>query len=240
MGLLDRLQHNWNLFLNKDPTNIESNTGPGYSYRPDRMFYGGFGNNKSIVSSIFCRIAIDVAQVDIKHCKLDENERYTATLKTNLNECLTLEANIDQTSRAFKQDVVMSMLEEGVVAIVPTETKLNPKKGSIDVVSMRVGQVIEWKPKHVRLRVYNEEKGKKEDVVVPKSMVCLIENPLYAIVNEPNGTLQRLKRKLSLLDVADENTASGKLDMIIQLPYLVRTPTKKAQAEARRKDIECS
>ena len=238
MGFLDKLQHNWNLFLNKDPTNVSNDTGPGYSYRPDRMFYGRFANNKSIVSSIFCRIAIDVAQIDIKHCKLDENERYVSTISSNLNECLTLEANLDQTARALKQDIVMSMLEEGVVAIVPIETKLNPKKCSIHVVSMRVGEVLEWKPKHVKVRVYNEEKGKKEDVVVPKSTVCLIENPLYAIINEPNGTLQRLKRKLSLLDVADENTASGKLDMIIQLPYLVRTPTKKAQAEARRKDIE--
>lgn len=238
MGLLSRLQHNWNLFTNKDPTYTFENTGPSFSYRPDRFFVSSFANNKSMMTSIFCRIAIDVAQIDIKHCRLDEDGRYKSTMDTCLNECLTLESNLDQTARAFKQDLVMSMLEEGSVAIIPVETKFNPKKGTIDVLSMRVGKILEWKPKHVKVRVYNEETGLKEDVVVPKSITCLIENPLYAIINEPNGTLQRLKRKLSLMDATDENTASGKLDMIIQLPYLVKTPQKKAQAEARRKDIE--
>ena len=234
-----RLKSAWNAFLNRDPTaEYRAYPGSGFMYRPDRPRLSR-GNERSIVTSIFNRIALDVANIDIKHCYLDNNGRFIEEVDSDLNACLTLEANMDQTSRAFRQDVVMSMLDEGSVAIVPVDTTKDPKiTSAFDILSMRVGKVIEWKPQHVKVEVYNDRTGMKEDIMVPKSTVAIIENPLYAIVNEPNSTLQRLIRKLALLDVTDEQTASGKLDLIIQLPYVIKTEARRAQADARRKDIE--
>lgn len=233
-----RLRHAWNAFRNRDPTEQFRDVGPGYYYRPDRVRLTR-GNERSIVTSIYNRIAIDVASVDIKHCRLDDNGRFMSEIDSDLNSCLTLEANLDQTARAFKQDIVMSMFDEGCVAIVPVDTTLDPNKtSSYDILTMRTGKILEWYPQHVKVRVYNEKTGKKEDITVPKSSVGIIENPLYAIINEPNSTMQRLIRKLSLLDITDEQTASGKLDLIIQLPYVIKTEARRQQAENRRKDIE--
>ena len=232
-----RLKHAWNAFTNRDPTIDYRGYGTGYTRRPDRIRLSN-GNERSIMTSVFNRIALDVAAIDIKHCQLDDNNRYSSDIDSGLNNCLTLEANIDQTSRAFRQDIVMSMLDEGCVAIVPIDTTSNPMiTGSYDILSMRTGKVIEWKPAHVKVRVYNDRTGEKEDVVVPKSMVSIIESPLYAIINEHNSTYQRLVRKLSLLDVTDEQTASGKLDLIIQLPYVVKGDLRRQQAEDRRNAI---
>ena len=233
-----RLKHAWNAFFNRDPTNGYSSGGMGYYYRPDRPRFTR-GNERSIVTSIYNRIAMDVASVDIKHCRLDDNERYISEINSGLNSCLNLEANIDQTGRAFKQDIVMSMFDEGCVAIVPVDTSLNPNvTNSYDILSIRTGKILEWYPEHVKVRVYNEKKGKKEEIILPKRMVGIIENPLYAVINEPNSTMQRLIRKLSLLDITDEQTASGKLDLIIQLPYIIKTEARRQQADQRRKDIE--
>ena len=236
-----RLKHAWNAFLNRDPTynNYAYNDiGPGYSYRPDRPRLSR-GNERSIVTSVYNRIALDVSAISIKHCKIDDNGRFISDVKSKLNDCLTLEANIDQTNRAFIQDVVMSMLDEGCVAIVPVDTTLNPKiTNSYDILSMRTGKIIDWYPAHVKVRVYNDKIGEKEDIILPKKQVGIIENPLYAVVNEPNSNMQRLIRKLSLLDVTDEQTASGKLDLIIQLPYVIKTQSKRDEAERRRKEIE--
>lgn len=233
-----RFKRAWNAFLNRDPTIDFANTGVGYSYRPDRVRLSR-GNERSIITSVYNRIALDVAAIGIHHCRLDKNGRYISDMDTGLNNCLTLEANIDQTGRAFMQDVVMSMLDEGCVAIVPIDTTADPMlTNAYDVVTMRTGKILEWKPAHVKVRVYNDRTGNKEDIMVPKTAVAIVENPLYAIVNEPNSTMQRLIRKLSLLDVTDEQTASGKLDLIIQLPYTVKSKTRLEQAERRRKDIE--
>ena len=238
MGFIDRLQHGWNAFMNKDPTRGYYDTGPGYSYRPDRPRLTR-GNERTIVTSIFNRIALDVAALNITHCKVDENGRYVSSIDSSLNNCLNLEANLDQTGRAFIQDVVISMFDEGCVAVVPVDTSIDPKiSGSYNVESMRTGKILEWYPKHVKVRVYNENTGIKEDIKLPKSSVSIIENPLFAVVNEPNSTLQRLMRKLALLDVVDEQTSAGKLDMIIQLPYTIKSEARRTQAEARRKDIE--
>lgn len=233
-----RLKKAWNAFTNRDPTPNYFNIGQSYSYRPDRLRLSR-GNERSIVTSIFNRIAIDVSCIEIRHCKLDDDGRYDSDIKSGLNECLSLEANIDQTSRSFIQDVVMSMLDEGCVAIVPIDASDNIlRTNSYDIYSMRTGKILEWKPAHVLVRVYNDRTGNKEDILMPKSKVAIIENPLYSIINEPNSTLQRLMRKLSLLDVTDEQTASGKLDLIIQLPYLIKTDARREQADKRRKDIE--
>ena len=233
-----RLRHAWNAFRNRDPTEQFKDIGASYYYRPDRVRLSR-GNERSIVTSIYNRIAIDVASIDIKHCRLDDNERFVSEIDSNLNSCLTLEANIDQTARAFRQDIVMSMFDEGCVAIVPVDTTLDPNKtNSYDILTMRTGKILEWYPQHVKVRVYNEKTGRKEDITVPKSTVGIIENPLYSIINEPNSTMQRLIRKLSLLDITDEQTASGKLDLIIQLPYVIKTEARRQQAENRRKDIE--
>lgn len=237
MGFFDRLQHGWNAFMNRDPTNFQ-NFGVGYSYRPDRPRLTR-GNERSIVTSVYNRIALDVAAINIKHCRLDENNRFISIIESNLNNCLNLEANIDQTGRAFIQDVVMSMLDEGCVAIVPVDTTFNPSvTGSYDITTMRTGKILEWFPDKIRVRVYNEKIGRKEDIIVPKSTAAIIENPLYAVMNEPNSTMQRLIRKLNLLDVIDEQSGSGKLDLIIQLPYVIKTEARRVQAENRRKDIE--
>ena len=233
-----RLRHAWNAFRNRDPTEQFKDIGASYYYRPDRVRLTR-GNERSIVTSIYNRIAIDVASIDIKHCRLDDNERFVSEIDSNLNSCLTLEANIDQTARAFRQDIVMSMFDEGCVAIVPVDTTLDPNKtNSYDILTMRTGKILEWYPQHVKVRVYNEKTGRKEDITVPKSTVGIIENPLYSIINEPNSTMQRLIRKLSLLAITDEQTASGKLDLIIQLPYVIKTEARRQQAENRRKDIE--
>lgn len=233
-----RLRHAWNAFRNRDPTEHFKDIGSGYYYRPDRVRLTR-GNERSIVTSIYNRIAIDVASIDIKHCRLDDNGRFVSVIDSDLNSCLTLEANLDQTARAFRQDIVMSMFDEGCVAIVPVDTTFDPNKtNSYDILTMRTGKILEWYPQHVKVRVYNEQTGKKEDITVPKSAVGIIENPLYSIINEPNSTMQRLIRKLSLLDITDEQTASGKLDLIIQLPYVIKTEARRQQAENRRKDIE--
>lgn len=238
MGLIERVQRGWNAFRNRDPTPNYRDMGISYSYRPDRIRLTR-GNERSIVTSIFNRIALDASSVNIKHCKLDENERFVSVINSGLNSCLNLEANIDQTGRAFMQDVVMSMLDEGCVAIVPTDTSFDPNiTSSYDILSLRTGKILEWYPDKVKVRAYNEHTGKKEDIIVKKSTVAIVENPLYAVINEPNSTMQRLIRKLSLLDITDEQTASGKLDLIIQLPYVIKTEARRQQADQRRKDIE--
>ena len=236
LNLRTRLAHAWNAFTSRDPTKYII-TGPGYSSRPDRPRLSR-GNEKSIATSIFNRIALDVSSVSIKHCRLDKNGRYVEDIDSGLNNCLNLEANKDQTGRAFIQDVVLSMLDEGCVALVPVETTIDPKSSnSYQIDSMRTGKITEWYPDMVRVRLYNDRTGEKEEILLPKNQVGIIENPLYAVVNEYNSTMQRLIRKLSLLDVTDEQTASGKLDLIIQLPYVIKTETRREQAERRRKDI---
>lgn len=236
LNLSTRLVHAWNAFTSRDPTQYII-TGPGYSSRPDRPRLSR-GNEKSIATSIFNRIALDVSSVSIKHCRLDKNGRYVEDIDSGLNNCLTLEANKDQTGRAFIQDAVLSMLDEGCVALVPVETTIDPKNSnSYQIDSMRTGKITEWYPDMVRVRLYNDRTGEKEEILLPKSQVAIIENPLYAVVNEYNSTMQRLIRKLSLLDVTDEQTASGKLDLIIQLPYVIKTETRREQVERRRKDI---
>lgn len=238
MKFLDRLQHAYNSFLNRDPTDYYREVGSGYSYRPDRVRFTG-GNERSIVTSVYNRIALDTASINIVHARLDEDNRYSETIDSALNRCLTKDANIDQTGRGFIQDVVMSMLDEGCVAIVPVDTSVNPKQsGAYDILSMRTAKIIQWYPQHVKVRVYNDKTGMKEDLTLPKSFVCIIENPLYAVINEPNSTMQRLIRKLNLLDVVDEQTSAGKLDLIIQLPYVIKSEARREQAEKRRKDIE--
>lgn len=235
-----RLKHAWNAFFNKDPTRYYRDIGMGYSFRPDRMRFSR-GNERSIVTSVYNRIALDAAAVDLFHVRLDENKRFLSTIDSGLNSCLTIEANMDQTGRAFLQDVVMSMMDEGCVAIVPTDTDSDPRNGipgSFDIDAMRTGQILEWYPQYVRVRVYNERTGQKEDILMAKQAVAIIENPLYAVINEPNSTMQRLIRKLNLLDVIDEQNSSGKLDLIIQLPYVIKTEARRQQAENRRKDIE--
>lgn len=237
MGFTDRLQHAWNAFTSNDQPNRYPDIGQSYGIRPDRPRFTR-GNERSIVTSVFNRVALDVAQIDLKHCKLDADGRYVEDIDSTLNSCLNLEANIDQTGRAFIQDVVMSMLDEGHVAIVPVETDVDPKTGAYKIFSMRTGKVVDWYPKHVKVRLYDERTGRHDEVTVPKSMVAIIENPLYAVVNEPNSTMQRLIRKLNLLDAIDEQSGSGKLDLIIQLPYVIKTDARRQQAENRRKDIE--
>ena len=237
MSLANRFKKSWNAFLNRDPTPVY-NYGSSSSDRPDRPRLSR-GNEKTIVTSIYNRIALDVAAINIRHCQLDDNGRFKEYKNSGLDNCLNLEANVDQTYRAFIQDAVISMFEEGCVALVPVITEANPDTtSSYDIFSMRTGRIIEWRPAHVKVRVYNELTGRKEDLILPKSTVAIVENPLYAVINEPNSTMQRLIRKLSLLDVTDEQTASGKLDLIIQLPYVIKTPARQQQAEDRRKAIE--
>ena len=232
-----RLLHAWNAFTNRDPT-PSSNLGDSYYRRPDRVQFTR-GNEKSIATAVYNRIAMDVAAVGIKHVRVDENGRYTSEIDSGLNRCLNLEANIDQTGRAFIQDIVMSMLDEGCVAVVPVDTSINPIfSSSYDILSMRTAKIVQWYPRHVKVRLYDDRSGQKKEITLPKSTVAIIENPLYAVINEPNSTMQRLIRKLSLLDVTDEQTASGKLDLIIQLPYIIKTQARRDEAERRRKEIE--
>ena len=238
-SFLERLQHGWNAFLSREPTEEYKSVyeGYGFSYRPDRPKLHR-GNERSIVTAVYNRIAVDVAQVSIRHVRLDENERIKETITSGLNYCLTTEANIDQTGRSFIQDIVMSMLDEGVVAVVPVDTNVNPNNtDSYDIRTMRVGKIVEWKPQYVKVNLYNERTGRHEEITLPKRMVAIIENPLYAVMNEPNSTLQRLIRKLNLLDSIDEQSGSGKLDLIIQLPYAIKTEARRKQADERRKAI---
>lgn len=233
-----RLKSAWNAFFNKDPTVNTYSYGIGDSYRPDRRRMSR-GNERSIVTAIYNRIAMDCSAVDMRHVRLDENGRYVESMDSGFNSCLELEANLDQTGRAFIQDVVMSMMDEGCVAIVPTDTTAKPNQsGAYDILTMRTGKITKWFPQHVTVSVYNEQTGRKEEITMNKRDVAIVENPLYAVMNEPNSTLQRLIRKLNLLDIVDENNSSGKLDLIIQLPYVLKGEMKKQQAETRRKQIE--
>lgn len=235
--LMTRLKNSWNAFRNRDPTMFYSEPGMSYTYRPDRVRFSR-GNERSIVTSVYNKIAMDVAAVDIRHCRIDTNGRYIEDVNSDLNTCLTLEANIDQTYRAFRQDVVMSMFDEGAVAIVPIEAKGDPMLGTaFDIKSMRVAKIVEWFPRSVKVEVYNEWTGRKEKLIYPKKSVAIVENPLYSVINEPNSTMKRLIRKLNLLDAIDEQSGSGKLDLIIQLPYVVRGDLKKQQAEDRKESI---
>lgn len=237
MSFGSRLKHAWNAFTGNIQMNYRD-LGMSYPYRADRPRMSR-GNERSIVTSVYNRIALDVAALNVQHVRLDENGRFLSVIDDGLNNCLTLEANVDQTARSFIQDVVISMFDEGSVAIVPVDTTTDPNvSGSYDIQSLRVGQILDWYPQYIRTRVYNEQTGRKEDIVVPKSAVAIIENPLYAVINEPNSTMQRLIRKLNLLDVIDEQSGSGKLDLIIQLPYVIKTEVRRQQAENRRKDIE--
>lgn len=240
--LSSRLKKAWNAFTNnRDPTAVNSqyhDVGTGYVYRPDRVRFSR-GNERSIVTSVYNRIAMDVASIAIKHCRIDKNGRYIEEIKSGLNDCLTVEANIDQSGRSFIQDAVMSMFDEGAVALVPVDTSIDPRKSnSYDILSMRTGKILEWYPAHVKVRVYNDRTGQKEDITLPKRSVAIVENPLYAVINEPNSTMQRLVRKLNILDAIDEQSGSGKLDLIIQLPYVIKSEARQNQAEKRRKDIE--
>ena len=239
MRIMDRLQHAWNAFVYNDNSYTNPQNLGGFStYKPDRVHFSR-GVEKSIVTSVYNRLALDVASIAIKHVRLDDNGRYIEEINSGLQNCLNVEANIDQTGRAFLQDVVMSMLDEGCVAIVPVDTTVNPAvSGSYEINTMRTGKILEWYPAHVRVRVYNDKKGIHEELTLPKSTIAIIENPLYAVINEPNSTMQRLIRKLNLLDVVDEQTSAGKLDLIIQLPYVIKSEARRKQAEERRKDIE--
>ena len=233
-----RFKNAWNAFRNREPTKVFQDIGYGYSYRPDR-FHLTRGNERSIVTSVYNRIALDVAAIDIRHVQLDVEGRFCDVVQSGLNNCLSTEANLDQTGRAFIQDAVMSMIDEGCIAIVPVDTDDDPDDTTgYQILSMRVGRIRDWYPKHIRVELYNEETGRKQDIVVPKSTVAIVENPLYAVINEPNSTMQRLIRKLNLLDAVDEQSSSGKLDLIIQLPYVIKTEARRKQAEKRRKDIE--
>lgn len=245
-SLRERLQHSWNAFLGRDPTENENlNTNHNiYPYeigsyvRPDRLRLKT-GNEKSIITAMYSRIAMDVAAIDIQHVKINENGSYTETVYDGLTNCLTVEANLDQTGRELVQDIVMSMFDEGVVAVVPIETDINPNiSGSFDIKNLRTAKIVEWKPHTVKVQVYNETTGLKQEIIVDKKYTAIIQNPLYYVMNEPNSTIQRLIRKLNLLDAIDEQSAAGKLDLIIQLPYVIKSEARKQQAEARRKDIE--
>lgn len=238
----ERLAHAWNAFKTTEKeeraNNFNPDIGISYMYRPDRPRLR-VGNERSMITAVYNKIAIDVAQVNIYHARVDDNKKYVETIESGLNECLTVEANIDQTGRQLIMDITMSMFDEGVVAVVPVDTTINPIfSGAYDIKTMRVGKILQWYPEHVKVRLYNEKNGKRQEVTLPKRMVAIIENPLYAIMNEPNSTMQRLIRKLSILDAIDEQSGAGKMDLIIQLPYIIKTEARRAQAEQRRKDIE--
>ena len=237
MSLGARLKHAWNVFTANEFVKPRWDIGPSYHYRPDRPIFSR-GNERSIITSVYNRIALDVAAITIQHVRLDDEGRFTSVMNSTLNDCLSLEANLDQTGRAFIQDIVQSMLDEGCVAIVPVDTDDDPEEGSWKIETMRTGKILEWYPQHVKVRVYNEQTGKKEDVLVSKRTVAIVENPFYAVMNEPNSTMQRLIRKLNILDAIDEQSGSGKLNLIIQLPYVIKTEARRQQAEKRRKDIE--
>lgn len=242
MGLFDQIKKGWNAFMGRDPTQNEwvppSIYGNSYSYRPDRVRFTR-GNEKSIVTAVYNRIAVDCAAINIMHVKLDDNKQFSEELDTGLNRCLTLSANLDQTSRAFFQDAVMSMLDEGCVAIVPTNTSRNPfTNDTFDIGALRTGRIKQWFPRDVRVELYNELTGHKEEKTFPKRMVAIVENPFYSVINEPNSTMKRLAYKLSILDAVDQETGSGKLNIIVQLPYAAKSPLAMDRAEERRKQLE--
>jgi Phage portal protein len=239
--LTDRLVHGWNAFLNQDAKyrlRSYGEFGASYGVRPDRVrLY--ITNERTLLASILTRVGIDVAANSIRHVRLDDNDRYIEDMDSGLNNCLTLEANIDQAARAFRQDIAMTLFDKGVVAIVPVDTTINPELyGGYDIKTMRVGEIVQWMPQHVRVSVYNDQTGRREELTLSKTVVAIIENPLYSVMNEPNSTLQRIIRKLNLLDSVDEQSSSGKLDMIIQLPYVIKSESRRLGAEQRRKDIE--
>jgi len=237
----DRLKNSWNAFLGRDPTKsvtYYTDIGPGYSYRPDRTILTR-GNERSIITTIYNRIATDVSMVDIRHVRLNENKQYSEDMDSNLNKALTLSANLDQTGRSMTKDLVLSLFDEGCVAVVPTLTTSDPRKSdAYDIYELRVGKIIEWYPSHVKVKVYREDVGRKEEIVLPKKMVAIIENPFYAIMNEPNSAFQRLRRILNQVDKTNDQNSAGKMDLIIQLPYVTKSPVKQIQAEERRKKIE--
>lgn len=239
MEINDRLQHAWNAFMNKDPTPYSvRNYETTYAYRPDRVRLSR-GNERSIITSVYNRIAVDAASVSIEHVRLDKNHNYLETIYSCLNDCLTMEANVDQTGRALIQDTIMSLQDEGVIAVVPTITDIDPSETeSYKILALRVGKIIEWKPKHVKVRLYNEDTGHQEDIWIAKEIAAIVENPFYAVMNEKNSTLQRLIRKLNILDVVDEQSGSGKLDLLIQVPYTIKNDDKRRLAKKRREDIE--
>lgn len=238
MTIRDRLKHAWNAFVNLDRQDPFYSSSVSYGQKPDRTRLR-FANERSIISSIYNRIAMDVSDLAIKHVRLDDQDRFDSVMKSSMNECFTVEANIDQAPRAFRQDIVLTLFDEGVSAVVPVDTTLNPRvTGSFDIQTMRVGKIVQWESQRVRVSLYNEKTGRREDVTMDKSFTAIVENPLYAVMNEPNSTLQRLIRKLNLLDAVDEQSSSGKLDMIIQLPYVIKSESRRVQAEQRRKDIE--
>ena len=237
MGFINRLKHGWNAFMNKDPTPYQTGLGAASYDNPSRPRLT-MGNERSIITTIYNRISTDVASVDIEHVVLDDNKRFTDNVEDGLNYCLTTEANIDQASRSFKQDIVLKLLDEGCVAIVPVDTTMDPVHGNIyDIQSMRTAKIINWYPRSIRVRIYNDHTGEFEELDLPKKMVAIVENPFYAIMNEQNSTAHRLKRKLSILDFIDDRSGSDKLDLIIQLPYTIKSEAKKAQAKERRKEL---
>lgn len=237
LDLGSRLAHAWNAFKSRDPTGFKYDYGQSFSYRPDRTRFSR-ANERSIATAVYNRIAMDCAAITFKHVRVDENGRFSEEIKSPLNYCLNTEANLDQTARAFIQDIVISMMDEGCVAIVPVDTDTDITSGSFDILSMRTAKIVQWYPQYVKVKAYDERTGKKEELILPKKSVCVIENPLYSIVNERNSTMQRLLRKMNLIDVIDEQIGSGKLDMIIQLPYAVKTEKRREMAEERRKDID--
>lgn len=238
--IASRIKHAWNAFFNQDHEAEVMSYGTAFNYggRPDRIRFS-YSNERSIISSIYTRLSIDIASIEIRHVRLDDSDRYLEDISSGLNNCLTLEANMDQGARAFRQDIAMTLLDKGVAAIVPVDTTINPSNsGSYEILTLRVGEVVGWMPNHVRVSLYNEAVGKREEIVLEKKFVAIVENPLYSVMNEPNSTLQRLIRKLNLLDAVDEQSSSGKLDLIIQLPYVIKSEARRQQAEQRRKDIE--
>jgi hypothetical protein len=239
MSVADRIRHSWNAFLNRDDRQIKvGEYGIGYGTRPDRNRLV-IANERSLISSVYTRLSIDVAAIDISHVRLDSEGRYLEDIDSGLNYCLSIEANLDQAATAFRQDIAMTVFDKGVAAIVPVDTTLDPRVSTgYDIKTLRVGHVVGWYPQHVRVSLYNDRSGVREEITLPKSTVAIVENPLYSVMNEPNSTLQRLIRKLNLLDSVDEQTSAGKLDLIIQLPYVIKSEARKQQAEQRRQDIE--
>ena len=238
----ERLKNSWNAFLGRDPTDYYTTNymdlGPSYSNRPDRVILSR-GNERSIITSIYNQIATDVSMIDIRHVRLNENKQYLEDIDSNLNTALTLNANLDQTGRDLTKDLVLSLFDEGCVAVVPVLTTANPKyTESYDIYKLRVSQIVEWYPEYIKVRVYREDTGKKEDLILPKKMVAIIENPFYAVMNEPNSLFHRLRRLLMQIDRTNEQNSAGKMDLIIQLPYITKSPTRQIQAEERRKKVE--
>ena len=238
-SVFSRIKNAWNVFTGRDPTkDFSYYRGMSSSYRPDRTPLSR-GNERTIATSVYNRISMDAAQIEIKHVRLDKDGRYIGTEDSGLNDCFNLEANIDQSGRAFRQDIFLSLLDEGCIAIVPVDTSTDPNEpGTTKIWTMRVGKIVEWFPAHIRVELYNDRKGKREEVIVPKRTVAIVENPLYSVINQPNSIMQRLIRKLNILDSIDEQSGSGKLDLIIQLPYVIKSEARRQQAEMRRKDIE--